>query len=47
MTASPMSSGRWQKINDLFHEAVNRDPEERAVFLADACGDDLELLADV
>jgi len=47
MTASPMSSGRWQKINNLFHEAVNRDPEERAVFLADACGEDLELLADV
>ena len=47
MTASSMSSDRWQKINDLFHEAVNYEADERAVFLADACGDDKDLLADI
>src|SRR6185369_14587943 len=47
MTASSMSSDRWQKINDLFHEAVNHEVDERAEFLANACGDDKDLLADV
>ena len=36
-----MSSERWQKIDQLFHAALDREPGERAAFLLQACvGDD-------
>jgi serine/threonine protein kinase/Tfp pilus assembly protein PilF len=38
-----MQPGRWQLIDQLFHEALNRQRDERTQFLAQACADD-ELL---
>jgi eukaryotic-like serine/threonine-protein kinase len=36
-----MNAERWQQINQLFHSALELDPEERAAFLSQACaGDD-------
>jgi serine/threonine-protein kinase len=32
------------KIEDLFHAALEREPEERDAFLAEACADDQSLL---
>ena len=42
-----MDTGRWQQIDRLFDEALGRAPEERADFLAEACGDDAELRREV
>jgi RNA polymerase sigma-70 factor, ECF subfamily len=36
--------GRWQKLDELFHSALERDGEARPAFLAKACGGDTELL---
>src|SRR5262252_9074659 len=35
---------RLAKIEDLFHAALEREPAERAAFLAEACADDQSLL---
>ena len=35
-----MTSQRWQDVDRLFHSALKRPPEERAAFLAKACGTD-------
>ena len=35
-----MTSQRWQDLDRLFHSALERPPEERAGFLAEACGTD-------
>jgi hypothetical protein len=42
-----MDPDRWRRVNDLFHAALDRDPGERAVFLAEACGDDVAVHAEV
>jgi len=42
-----MNAGRWQQVNDLFHSAVERAPEERAAFLEEACGGDESLRREV
>ena len=39
-----MDSARWERIQTLFHQAAERPADERAAFLANACGDD-DLLA--
>src|SRR5882724_25770 len=38
-----MTPERWQKIEELFHAALQREPNEHAVFLEEACDGDLEL----
>src|SRR5262247_1894952 len=38
------SPDRLAQIEDLFHAALEREPTERAAFLAEACVDDLSLL---
>ena len=35
-----MTPERWARLTDLFEAALDRQPAERAVFLASACGDD-------
>ena len=45
--ASGQSSDRWRQIEDLFHEASRRDPENRAAFLERACGTDSDLRREV
>ena len=42
-----MDSARWERIQTLFHEAAERPAEKRAAFLADACGGDDLLAAEV
>ncbi|MBV9265764.1 MAG: tetratricopeptide repeat protein [Acidobacteriaceae bacterium] len=38
-----MNAERWQQLDDLFQRSSELDSSERAVFLSEACGDDLEL----
>jgi eukaryotic-like serine/threonine-protein kinase len=42
-----MTPERWQRVEDLFHAALELPVEKRAVSLSAACGDDSELRADV
>jgi eukaryotic-like serine/threonine-protein kinase len=42
-----MNSERWERIQSLFHDAVDLPAGERDAFLRAACGDDRELLAEV
>jgi len=42
-----MSSARWQRIEEIFHAALDRDLKERDAFLTKACGTDTELLREV
>src|SRR5690349_12503215 len=39
-----MSPKRWRQVEELYHSARDCDPQERAAFLRDACGDDEPLL---
>ena len=38
-----MKPERWQQLDSLFHSALEREPEERAAFLDEACGSDASL----
>jgi eukaryotic-like serine/threonine-protein kinase len=38
---------RWRRIDDLYHAALERPPEARALFLDDACGADHALRLEV
>lgn len=40
-------SERWQLVEDLFHVALKMGPAERETFLAKACRDDPDMLAEV
>jgi len=42
-----MDPERWQRMWSLFHEALERAPDERDAFLARATGDDTELRREV
>jgi serine/threonine protein kinase len=42
-----MTPERYQRVKELFHSALECTPEERPAFLAQACGDDMALLAKV
>ena len=42
-----MQTNRWSLIEDVFQGALERPFAERKQYLADACGDDPELLAEV
>src|SRR6266436_2206495 len=42
-----MNAQRWQQVNDLFHLAVERAPDERDAFLDEACRDDESLCREV
>ncbi|MCR9279992.1 MAG: serine/threonine-protein kinase [Pseudomonadaceae bacterium] len=42
-----MDEDRWQLVQKLFHEALERPREERASFLHDRCGDDADLISEV
>ena len=42
-----MKSDRWQKIEQVFHDAPKRKPEERATFLHETCAGDSSLFGDV
>src|SRR5581483_3781804 len=38
-----MTPERWRQIEEIYHAALDRDPEARAAFLDTACGGDAEL----
>ena len=38
-----MKQGRWRQVEELFHAALERAPEERQAFFVQACGEDTEL----
>ena len=38
-----MTPERYQRVGELFGEALELAPEDRAGFLAEACGTDVEL----
>jgi serine/threonine protein kinase len=42
-----VTSERWQRVKELFEAALERDPAERATFLAQACGSDEEVRREV
>ncbi len=42
-----MKAERWQSIERLYHAALERDGDERASFLAEACAGDASLLREV
>src|SRR5688500_17075537 len=42
-----MTSERWQRINELFHAALQRGPDERATFLQAECAEDAALCDEV
>jgi hypothetical protein len=42
-----MDTGRWQEIDRILDEALERAPEERAAFVAEACGADAEMRREV
>jgi len=42
-----MTPERWQKVEGIFHAALERPPGERAAWIAGACGSDHELCHEV
>ncbi|MEO7658678.1 MAG: hypothetical protein ABIV48_03605, partial [Pyrinomonadaceae bacterium] len=42
-----MDKTRWQQIEDLYHDALDRPLIERSQFLSDACSGDTELFREV
>ena len=44
---TPLSHARWQRLGQLFHDALERPPAERAAWLRAACADDEALQHEV
>jgi hypothetical protein len=42
-----MEAERWQKIQQLYHSALEQEADSRETFIATACGDDEELRQEV
>lgn len=42
-----MEPERWKRVEELFHTALEQDPQTASTFLQRACGDDAELLGEV
>ena len=42
-----MNPERWQQIEKLYHAALEREPDQRAAFLAEACPGDEDLRREV
>src|SRR2546423_15477697 len=42
-----MTPERWQQVKEIFNSAVQYEPEERAAFLLQACGEDDSLRKEV
>ena len=47
MSAEGPDARRWAVVNDLFHRALEQPPDRRDAWLADSCGVDADLRADV
>src|SRR6187455_1606030 len=44
---APMTPERWQRAKEIFQQALDLPATERAVFVADATGDDATIRAEV
>src|SRR5438270_328927 len=42
-----MNPERWQQLDELFHAALEREPDDRAAFLDEACAGDQQLRREV
>lgn len=42
-----MSAARWQRVDELFHRALERDSVAREAFLTEACAEDVALRGEV
>ena len=42
-----MTSEHWQKVKELLHSALQREPNERAAYLEEACRGDASLRKEV
>ena len=42
-----MSPERWQKVEKIYHAALEREPGERAAFLTQDCQGDQDLRSEV
>ncbi|HKR21100.1 MAG TPA: hypothetical protein VJS17_00845, partial [Pyrinomonadaceae bacterium] len=42
-----MKPDRWQRVDELFEAALERDSQDRAAFIEKACGDDQQLRREV
>ena len=42
-----LSPKRWARVQEMFHAALERPDGTRASYVAEACGDDAELLEEV
>ena len=42
-----MTEARWSRVKEVFHQALEHAPEERAAFLAETCGKDIDLREEV
>ena len=42
-----MTIDRWNRIEEIFQGALERPSAERSAYLAQACGDDKELLSEI
>ena len=38
---------RWQQVEEIFHEALRRDPAQRDAYMRDVCHGDAELHREV
>src|SRR3989454_10259665 len=47
MNGIPLKANRWQKIEQVFHAALQRNPDERTNFLKEACAGDNGLYGNV
>jgi hypothetical protein len=42
-----MDPERWRRVEELYHSALERDPEQRHSFLVAVCGTDEDILHEV
>ena len=42
-----MDPQRWRRVEELYHEALGKEPGRRAIFLAEACHGDEEMRREV
>ena len=42
-----MTDERWRRIEDIYHDALERLPDNRAAFVREACAGDAALCAEV
>jgi predicted Ser/Thr protein kinase len=47
MSSPALDPARWRKVEEVYHEALEREPQERDAFVARACKDDSKIRREV